>query len=339
MIRAVFACAVVLGIGMSPAARAETPDVAADIAPVHALVARVMQGVGEPALILPQDASPHHHAMRPSEARALQEAELIVWMGPELAPWLEEALDAVAEDAARLTLMQVPGTQLLPWRDGVAFEIAGQMGHEGHEGHEHEDAHGHDAEHGHDDHAHDEDHGHEEDHGHDDHAHDKDHAHDAGHDHDKHAEEDDHGHGHDHGHAHDGANDTHAWLDPSNARVWLGAIAEELAQLDPVNAETYRANAAQGQAELAALEAELATALEAVRDLRFAVSHDAFQYFEARFGVFAVTAVTDGDAAPASAARLSDVGALIDERDVACVLVEPGVDTDRLANVFGAEQR
>jgi zinc transport system substrate-binding protein len=59
-------------------ARAEVPSVVADIAPVQSLAARVMAGLGTPTLIVPSGASPHGYAMRPSEARALQDAGLVV---------------------------------------------------------------------------------------------------------------------------------------------------------------------------------------------------------------------------------------------------------------------
>ena len=66
-------------------ALADVPQVATDIAPVHGLVSRVMQGVGTPELIVPAGATPHDFALRPSQARALQNADLVVWMGPALA--------------------------------------------------------------------------------------------------------------------------------------------------------------------------------------------------------------------------------------------------------------
>ena len=70
----------VFGAGM---ALAEVPRVAVDIAPVHGLVARVMQGVGEPDLVVPPGASPHGYAMRPSEALALDRADAVFWIGEE----------------------------------------------------------------------------------------------------------------------------------------------------------------------------------------------------------------------------------------------------------------
>jgi zinc transport system substrate-binding protein len=103
-------------------AAAEVPVVAADIAPVASIAARVMQGIGEPGLILPPGASPHGYALRPSEARLLGEADIVVWVGPALTPWLADPLDALAPDAVRVTLQDTPGVETLAVRSGAAFE-------------------------------------------------------------------------------------------------------------------------------------------------------------------------------------------------------------------------
>ncbi|MEL0007906.1 MAG: zinc ABC transporter substrate-binding protein, partial [Luminiphilus sp.] len=92
------------------AAMADVPNVAVDIAPVHSLVARVMQGVGEPSLIVAPGASPHEYSLRPSEATALQEADLVFWLSPNLTPWLDDAIDTLASDAAVTQLLEVNGT-------------------------------------------------------------------------------------------------------------------------------------------------------------------------------------------------------------------------------------
>ena len=60
---------------------AEAPRVAVDITPIHSLVAQVMEGVGEPALVVPPGESPHGFSMRPTSARALQDAAIVFWMG------------------------------------------------------------------------------------------------------------------------------------------------------------------------------------------------------------------------------------------------------------------
>lgn len=271
-----------VGLGFSGAALAETPKVATDITPVHSLVAQVMEGAGAPALLIAPGASPHGYAMRPSEASALEAADLVFWMGEGLTPWLEGSIASLAGDAHVIALLGADETRVLPFREGIAFD-------------EHD----------------------EQDDGHDDHG------------------QDDHGHDtHDHGHAHDGA-DPHAWLDPANARVWLGVIAEELAEHDPENAALYKANAAAAQAEIAALEADIAEQTAPLRDVPFLVFHDAYQYFETRFDIAAAGAIALGDAADPGPARVAALRDMVKERDIACVFSEPQFDPKLVRTVFG----
>ncbi|WP_348539435.1 zinc ABC transporter substrate-binding protein [Shimia sp. R9_1] len=325
--------------------RAEAPRVVTDILPVQALVAKVMQGVGEPQQLLPANQSPHSYALRPSEARALQNADLVVWIGAELSPAMDEAIDSLVNDGEAFSLLHLNGTRELAYREDETFlEIALGEGDDHHDDHDHDhDAHHDDDHEGHDDHAHDEKHEDHDDHGHDDHDHDDhadEHGHDEGHeehdahDHDKHADheghddQDDHadeahaGHEGEHHHDHDGV-DPHAWLDPQNAKFWMGAIAEKLAALDPENAATYRANAAEGQAELEALTAEIAADLAPLKGHGFVVFHDAYQYFETRFDLSASGAILSADGAAPSAARLDAVRDVLHNEGVTCVFTEP----------------
>ena len=134
-------------------------------------------------------------------------------------------------------------------------------------------------------------------------------------------EPDDH-HEHDHDHAHEGA-DPHAWLDPQNAAAWLDSISDALADLDPANAETYRANAAEGRAEIAAAQAAAADRLAPLAERPYVVFHDAFQYFEARFALAGVGAISLSDATPPSAARVAEIRALVEAEGVVCAFSEP----------------
>jgi zinc transport system substrate-binding protein len=128
---------------------AEAPKVVVSIKPIHSLVASVMHGVGEPTLLVRGGASPHSYTMKPSDAKALSAADLVVWVGPELEGFLEKPLQANAPKATRLTLMDLKSLTLLQAREGGAWEPH-DHGHEQH-GHDHK---GHD----HGDHDHDEDH-------------------------------------------------------------------------------------------------------------------------------------------------------------------------------------
>ncbi|MEO1108724.1 MAG: zinc ABC transporter substrate-binding protein [Pseudomonadota bacterium] len=297
---------------MGGTALAEVPNVAVDVAPVHSLVARVMDGVGEPALIVQAGASPHEYSLRPSEAAALQEADLVFWMGEDLTPWMEGAVETLADGATVTTLLESDGTVLLDFRENALFEAHSHDDHDDHDDHGHDDHdhEGHDdrADEGHDDHDHGDDHAKHDDH---------DHAKDDDHDHDDHADAKDHD-GHDHG-----AHDPHAWLSPENASTWLNLIAAQLSAADPDNAGTYFANAAAAREEMAALSAEVAQTLEPVRGGSFIVFHDAYQYFENDFDFPAAGAISLGDAADPSPARIAEIQGRITGEGVDCVLAEP----------------
>jgi len=100
---------------------AQVPRVAVDIAPVHSIVAAVMGDLGAPALIVPPGASPHGYAMRPSQAAALDRADLVVWMGQTLTPWMAGSVESLAGDAVSVVLLDEPKTRLLAVREGATF--------------------------------------------------------------------------------------------------------------------------------------------------------------------------------------------------------------------------
>lgn len=101
--------------------RADPPRVITDIAPVHSLVSMVMLGIGEPELLLPAGASPHSYALRPSDARALSEADLVFWVGADLTPWLETSLQVLAQGTPQIALLDMPDWDTLPLRTDPMF--------------------------------------------------------------------------------------------------------------------------------------------------------------------------------------------------------------------------
>ncbi|AUH33857.1 zinc ABC transporter substrate-binding protein [Paracoccus tegillarcae] len=87
-------------------ALAETPSVIADIPATGALVQQVLGDLGTVQVLLPTGGNAHHHQLRPSDAAALQDAGLLVWIGPELTPWLERSAAALASGTSLLLLAQ-----------------------------------------------------------------------------------------------------------------------------------------------------------------------------------------------------------------------------------------
>jgi len=247
-----------------PAGALAAPAVVASIGPVHALVAGVMEGVGTPRLLIRGAGSPHAYALKPSEARAVAEADRLFWIGPPIESFLPRVIENLAPGTA-VALAERADLTLLPPRAAGPWQTPAHDDHQEHE---------------------------QEHHGH-------------------------------HDHAHDDAYDGHVWLDPANAARMVATIADELRASDPANGPRYQANAAALEARLEALDRALRTALEPVRAVPYVVFHDAYHYFEARYGTHAVGAIAVSPERPPSARRLSEIRARIVESDIRCVFAEP----------------
>ena len=119
--RSLIAIGVIAGF-FSPQGHTGVPAVAVDIPPVASLVRQVMGDLGQPRLIMSTGVSPHSYAMRPSQARTLQNADIVFWVGRDLTVGLARAIKALATNAVSVSLIDVPGITLLPFRHGTTFE-------------------------------------------------------------------------------------------------------------------------------------------------------------------------------------------------------------------------
>ncbi len=245
-------------------AMAEVPQVVTDIPPVQALVAQVMGDLGSPVLLLEKGADEHDFQLRPSQMRAVADANLVVWIGPELTPWLDRAM--AANSGTSLALLDAAGTQTRPYDPAAAAAEAAEEGAAA-------------------------------------------------------------------GHAHDGT-DPHAWMEPQNAIVWAGLIADQLSQLDPEHAATYAANAAAAKARIAALDAELTAALAPVADKGFVTFHAAYGYFTAHFGLKNAGFLALGDASAPGAAKLQELQSQLRAGDFVCAFPEIQHDPALLTQVM-----
>ena len=257
-------------------ARAEL-KVVTTIKPLHSLIANVMDGVGEPALIIEGSTSPHSFTLKPSHAKLLEEADIIFWIGEGIETFMERPLESIVKNAEVVEFMEIESINKLKFREESIFE-------------DHDD---------HDDH--------EE---HDDHY-DQD-------EHDDHDDHDDHA-GHE-GHNH-GEFDAHIWLDPMNAKEMVHEIAHELGDLDPANKDKYEANA---KATIQALDQLVNDIDKGInKDAKFVVFHDAYQYFEERFGVRAAGALTLNTDVLPGAKQIADIQDVIKDRGIKCIFSEP----------------
>jgi zinc transport system substrate-binding protein len=252
------------GLGSGPAL-AEI-KVAASIKPIHSLVAAVMAGTGEPALLLDGPASPHVTALRPSQARIIEDSDIVFAVGEGLEAFLEKLMESDGGNVI-VELAEAPGVELLDYR-----EVGG----------------------------------HEDEHGSDD-------------------QDDEHG-----------RVNPHIWLDPDNGKAMARHIATVLSAADPANAANYRDNAQAVVADLDDLERQIAAKLTPVKQRPFFVFHDAYPYFEARFGLNGLGAIVLNPETPPGARRLQEIRHRIDEAGVACVFSEPQFEVGYVTTVLEA---
>ena len=122
--------------------------VVATIKPIHALVAGIMAGVGEPKLLIDGAGSPHTFALKPSDARALNQADVVFRVSDVLEPFMIKVLTSLPKSVRVVALADAPGLTLYKMRTGATFEQhthgAGEMGHrhrkkgDSHGGHDHD---------------------------------------------------------------------------------------------------------------------------------------------------------------------------------------------------------
>jgi zinc transport system substrate-binding protein len=117
-------------------------SVVASIKPIHSLVAAVMGDIGTPHLLLEAPSSAHHFTLKPSQARSLQAADIVFWVGPTMEQPLTKALATLAPQAQTLPLIESAGLVLINF-DKVT---------PAHEKHDHEKHDKHDEHAKHDDH-------------------------------------------------------------------------------------------------------------------------------------------------------------------------------------------
>ena len=139
--------------GQAASARAEGPKLVATIPPLAGIASDILSGVAKPTLLIDNGGSPHAYSLRPSDARALANADYVLWVGEGLELFLADKLDTLAPSATEIEAMTLPGVALMPYRKAEEH-------HDEHDDHDHDHAdhdEDHHAEHDHDDHDQDDD--------------------------------------------------------------------------------------------------------------------------------------------------------------------------------------
>ncbi|ENQ8702900.1 zinc ABC transporter substrate-binding protein ZnuA [Vibrio harveyi] len=237
--------AIILAVSAILTLPAHAVTVLTSIKPIQMITTELTEGVTAPDVLLQNNASPHDYALRPSDVQKVAAADLVIWYGHDLEPFLEKV---VTDRGNTLTLSQIPGLSLREF------------------GSEHS------------------------------------------HDHD----------GHDHG-----THDPHFWLGVETVQQVANAIAHKLAEVDPVHADTYANNLKKFEVELNATDSEIKQQLAPVKDKGYFVFHDAYGYFEERYGLNQMGHFTVSPDRKPGAKTLIRIRKTLGTGDVACVFSEP----------------
>jgi zinc transport system substrate-binding protein len=111
-------------------------DVVVSVRPLYGIVASIMEGQGEPKLVLQGNESPHTYSLKPSDVSTVTQADLLIWIGESYEVFLKKVIANQTEDFGLITADQLPGIRLHHLRSGGVW---GEHSHS----HDHSDAHDH----------------------------------------------------------------------------------------------------------------------------------------------------------------------------------------------------
>lgn len=287
-------------------------EVVVTIKPLHALVQAVLGDTQTAQLLVEGNNSPHGFALKPSQVRAIQRADVVFYIDPGFEGFMNKSLRSVPASVQRFPVVKNAQLDVLKVREGGAWE--------GHAHHHHGEEHGHDDHHdAHDKSEYKDEHkDHDHDHDHDKHAHDKHHE--------KHDDHDDNEDKHD-----DHERDLHVWLSPDNAKRIVHAVEKELARVYPARKTQFATNAQAQIQRIDLADADLKKQLVRVQGKPYIVFHDAYQYFEKHYGLNAVGSITLEPEESPSVRRVKEIRKKIKNKNVQCVFSEPQF-SDKLIN-------
>lgn len=268
--------------------------VVSSVRPLGFITAAIADGVTPAEVLLPDGASPHDYALRPSDVQRLQLAELVIWVGPEMEAFLTKTLASHAT-SPRISLASLPAIKnaLIKENGHHDDEHDEAAEHEHHEAAEHDDA---------------------------DHQHDHEHAHESADAHRAHGADEvaDAHEGH-----HHGEYNMHIWLSPEMAKQTAIAIHAKLLELMPQKKDKLDANLLNFTDQLAQTEEKVVNMLAPVKGKGYFVFHDAYGYFEQRFGLSPLGYFTINPAIQPGAQRLHQIRTQLVEQKAVCVFAEP----------------
>lgn len=268
--------------------------VVTSIRPLGFIASAITDGIMPTEVLLPDGASPHDFALRPSDLQRLREADLVLWVGPELETFLAKPLASIAADK-RMAASELAQVKPLLMKDDSEHEHHQTDAHDDHhKGHEHDQAKEHHEAH-------------------------EDAAHEVTHSATTVTEQEEEGQTE----HHHGEYNMHVWLSPAVAKVIAIAIHDKLLELTPQNKDKLDANLRQFESQLAQIDKNIVKMLTPVQGKGYFVFHDAYGYFEKHYGLSPLGHFTVNPEIQPGAQHLHKIRTQLVEQKAVCVFAEP----------------
>ncbi|GFN46216.1 zinc ABC transporter substrate-binding protein ZnuA [Candidatus Regiella insecticola] len=233
--------------------------VVTSIRPLGFIAAAITEGVTPTKILLPNGASPHDYALRPSDLTLLRDADLVIWIGPDMESFLSKPLTRFATNK-QIAIAQLPKVEALLIRDTEHDHPVSEQVTTG-----------------------------------------KD----------------------DHHHHHHGDYNMHLWLSPPIAKLAAITIHDKLLELMPQNRDKLDENLRQFKDQLAQREEKIAKMLKPIQNKGYFVFHDAYGYFEERFGLTPLGHFTVNPAIQPGVQRLDQIKTQLLDKKATCIFAEP----------------
>jgi zinc transport system substrate-binding protein len=231
-----------------------SPKIVTTLHPISLIAAEIVGAKESITVLVPAGSSAHHYQLKPSHVKALEHADMVIWVGGSLELFMTKVVNNLNRDKAILTLEESPEIEILRYRSNAVWKSDS------------------------------------------------------------------------HHHEHDNDIDGHLWLSPNNAMVIAKEITRRLSELFPDNKVFYGTNLDKFISRIESADNTIKSKLAPYAQTPFLVYHDAFQYFEAHYGLNSLGAFITESTNSLSAKRLSELNKLIISSNIKCIFADRQYD-------------
>ena len=110
--------------GNIASAKSAPLNIVVSIAPLQALAQGILGDKGTVTQLVPANMSPHSYTLKPVDLSRMSNADMIIWIGPQLEFFLNKPIERLQSTKKVLTVIEVPGLTLYNLRVGKNWQAS-----------------------------------------------------------------------------------------------------------------------------------------------------------------------------------------------------------------------